>query len=274
MTGLGRTTCALLLGLALTHVPSAGDSLARRVLAHSGYADKIPGVELSYEQFRNPRSKLLQRVIVSRPLGAKGRLRAVFFVPWLSCDSIEVPLGARGGIESLLYRLASEPGLVSTRGRFQSACACSASSTWPSWSTERPQARRSGANPHSRRSGRTSPSASTAARSASTSSFSGPTWRPPGRRWTAPTLAIWGEADLIMAREERERVVALVNRNRPGAGRLVTVADMDHSLSRSLPDGTAGLPEGLGAEILAWLWGVALGGSDAGPGAERGDLAR
>jgi hypothetical protein len=77
--------------------------------------DAAPGVEFSYEQVRNPRSGLLQRVIVSRPRGAGERLPAVFFIPWLSCDSVEVPEGRRGGSETLLYRIATESGLVLMR---------------------------------------------------------------------------------------------------------------------------------------------------------------
>lgn len=54
VTGLGRSLFALLLGLTLPHVASAEESLSRRALAHSGYADQIPGVELSYPGGSSP----------------------------------------------------------------------------------------------------------------------------------------------------------------------------------------------------------------------------
>ena len=43
-----------------------------------------------------------------------------------------------------------------------------------------------------------------------------------------PTLAVWGEYDWIMSRDDHERIIALVNRNKPGAGRLMVVPKMTH----------------------------------------------
>jgi pimeloyl-ACP methyl ester carboxylesterase len=44
----------------------------------------------------------------------------------------------------------------------------------------------------------------------------------------SPTLAIWGEYDWIMSRDDHQRIVELVNRNKPGAARLYVVPKMTH----------------------------------------------
>lgn len=49
---------------------------------------------------------------------------------------------------------------------------------------------------------------------------------------TAPTLVLWGEYDWIMGREDHERIVAMVNRNRAGAARLVVLPKTSHGLRR------------------------------------------
>ncbi|HEX2444298.1 MAG TPA: alpha/beta hydrolase [Vicinamibacterales bacterium] len=63
------------------------------------------------------------------------------------------------------------------------------------------------------------------------------------RAWSAvrvPTLVMWGEGDFVMHRIDHERIVALVNRNSPGAAKLVTIPYMDHSMR--VP-GAGGSPE-------------------------------
>jgi hypothetical protein len=79
------------------------------------YRDSLAGVEFSHEEIVNPVSGLRQRVILSRPTGTAVRLPAVFFIPWLSCDPVPVPEDLRGGVETLLYRIAATPGLVLMR---------------------------------------------------------------------------------------------------------------------------------------------------------------
>ena len=56
-----------------------------------------------------------------------------------------------------------------------------------------------------------------------------------------------------MHRVDHERVVALVNRNRPGAARLLTVPGMDHGLSAPLDAGGRGLPGAVAVAILDWV---------------------
>ena len=55
------------------------------------------------------------RTIVTRPAGATQRLPAILFVPWLSCDSIELSSTADDGWSRMLRRVARESGLVMMR---------------------------------------------------------------------------------------------------------------------------------------------------------------
>src|SRR5262245_9083340 len=75
----------------------------------SVYAQSIPGVEIRSGTVTNP-TGVRQRTYVARPNGTTGPLPTVFFVPWLSCDSVALQAGARGGIEQLLARIPSEFG--------------------------------------------------------------------------------------------------------------------------------------------------------------------
>jgi pimeloyl-ACP methyl ester carboxylesterase len=68
-----------------------------------------------------------------------------------------------------------------------------------------------------------------------------------------PTLAIWGEADIVMHREDHERVVRLVNARRAGAARLVTVPGMDHGMLAPGPSGQRTLPAAAVGEVKQFL---------------------
>ena len=71
--------------------------------------EQLPGAEVAYTHITNPRG-LRQRAILSRPANATGRLPAILFVPWLSCDSVESPGAASPGIDELLLRIATDTG--------------------------------------------------------------------------------------------------------------------------------------------------------------------
>jgi pimeloyl-ACP methyl ester carboxylesterase len=75
----------------------------------------------------------------------------------------------------------------------------------------------------------------------------------------APVLAIHGEYDWIMSREDHELIAAWVNRNRPGAGKFVQIPKMDHGYRRyaSAPaafrnENGVYAPEA-SAAVLSWL---------------------
>ena len=67
-----------------------------------------------------------------------------------------------------------------------------------------------------------------------------------------PTLAVWGEADVIMSRADHQRIVDLVNRNTPDAARLIVVPKMDHFVER---DGR--FPDEVFTSIDEWMKRVA-----------------
>jgi pimeloyl-ACP methyl ester carboxylesterase len=62
----------------------------------------------------------------------------------------------------------------------------------------------------------------------------------------APTLVIWGDRDWIMSGDDHERIVTMVNRNHPGAARLVVVPGMDHFIEGDFATS-------VGTTVLAWL---------------------
>ena len=55
------------------------------------------------------------RTYMTRPAGARGRLPAILFVQWLSCDTIELPEKAEDGWSRMLKRTLRESGCVVMR---------------------------------------------------------------------------------------------------------------------------------------------------------------
>ncbi len=55
------------------------------------------------------------RTIVTRPEKATGKLPVVFFVGWLSCDSMEYPFGEADGFGAFLLRTAERSGYATVR---------------------------------------------------------------------------------------------------------------------------------------------------------------
>jgi len=56
----------------------------------------------------------------------------------------------------------------------------------------------------------------------------------PATAWqhvSVPTLVMWGDADISMHRQDHERIVAMVNRNKAGAASLVVINGADHALA-------------------------------------------
>lgn len=76
--------------------------------------EESPGSDVVYGSVRTARGYRV-RTIVSRPIGAKGRLPAVLFVPWLSAAPIETPTGRADGWTRLLRALPAESGWVLMR---------------------------------------------------------------------------------------------------------------------------------------------------------------
>lgn len=76
--------------------------------------EKISGLDSVYGELTT-RDGTKLRTILTKPKGATGRLPAILFVQWLSCDSIELPPAAKDGWSNMLRRVAQESGLVMMR---------------------------------------------------------------------------------------------------------------------------------------------------------------
>jgi len=74
----------------------------------------IPGLDSRYGVLAAPDGTRL-RTILTRPSGSTGRMPAILFVQWLSCDSIELPARQQDGWSRMLRRLAQESGYAMMR---------------------------------------------------------------------------------------------------------------------------------------------------------------
>jgi dienelactone hydrolase len=310
--------------------------------------EQLPGVELTYTHIDNPRGPR-QRAILSRPAKAVGRVPAILFVPWLSCDSIESPGAASPGIDALLQTIATDSGWALLRvdkpgvGDSEGVCADTdldteidgsrAALAWlraqpgidparlvvmgqsfsgaflplvagetpvagyiviNSWvrtwlerllEFERLQSEASGmaAADVSERQRRLAefyvlfleqqktPRQVIAERPELAAVWSDTPDHQYGRsarfhhqlqrinaaagwsRVSAPTLAMWGDADPVMHRIDHERLVAMVNKNRAGAAELVVVPGADHAMAVRDASGRAHLPPSIFAAIRTFL---------------------
>lgn len=78
--------------------------------------EQIEGLDVAYDSVLSDRGHRV-RTIVTRPEGAQGPLPGIFLVGWLSCDTVEYPLGVRpnDGFARLLHALAKESGFAMMR---------------------------------------------------------------------------------------------------------------------------------------------------------------
>jgi dienelactone hydrolase len=74
-------------------------------------AESHPGLKTEYGELL-PGDGARLRTIVTKPERATGRLPAVLFVQWLSCDSIELRPNAQDGWSVMIRRLISESGML------------------------------------------------------------------------------------------------------------------------------------------------------------------
>lgn len=73
--------------------------------------ESLPGLDTEYGELR-PGDGARLRTVVTRPTGRTGRLPAVLFVQWLSCDTIELEPNATDGWSQMLRRLITESGAL------------------------------------------------------------------------------------------------------------------------------------------------------------------
>jgi len=75
---------------------------------HSQNADVL------YDWVVNSRGERL-RTFVTKHKSAEGRVPVIFFVGWLSCDSMEYPTGETDGFGALILRLINRSGYATVR---------------------------------------------------------------------------------------------------------------------------------------------------------------
>jgi len=86
-------------------------ALVALIVPASQAAETHPGLDTEYGELL-PGDGARLRTIVTRPKNSTGRLPAVLFVEWLSCDSIELAPDAKDGWSVMLRRLITESGML------------------------------------------------------------------------------------------------------------------------------------------------------------------
>ena len=89
--------------------------LRHPVAAQASNRERFANAVVHYDWVSNSRGERL-RTFVTRPKGTYGKVPAIFFVGWLSCDSMEYPNGAgNDGFGALMLRLIDESGYATVR---------------------------------------------------------------------------------------------------------------------------------------------------------------
>jgi pimeloyl-ACP methyl ester carboxylesterase len=76
--------------------------------------ERFQNAEVLYDWVSNKHGDKL-RTFVTRPKNAAGKVPAIFFVGWLSCDSMEYPKGETDGFGALMLRLIDQSGYATMR---------------------------------------------------------------------------------------------------------------------------------------------------------------
>jgi acetyl esterase/lipase len=90
--------------------------------------EHFQNAEVIYAWVQDGRGNRL-RTFVTRPNRAVGKVPAIFFVGWLSCDSVEYPNGETDGFGAIFHRLIEQSGYATLRldkpgvGESQGDCA-------------------------------------------------------------------------------------------------------------------------------------------------------
>lgn len=108
-------SCALVASLITAQVAEA-ESTLRGDLPRAGNKplEKIPGLDSIYDVLTT-RDGVRLRTILTKPEGRTGKLPAILFVQWLSCDTIELPSSSNHGWSRMMRRVAQESGVVMMR---------------------------------------------------------------------------------------------------------------------------------------------------------------
>jgi pimeloyl-ACP methyl ester carboxylesterase len=95
-------------------VRRAGAVLDRTLTVPALPEERIEGLDVTYGSVVSELGHRL-RTIVTKPKGATGRLPGLFLAGWLSCDSVESPVGEPDGFARLLRHVMTQSGYVVMR---------------------------------------------------------------------------------------------------------------------------------------------------------------
>ena len=95
-------------------VRRSGAVFERTVTVPALPEEKIDGVDVVYGSVVSELGHRL-RTIVTKPKGASGRLPGLFLAGWLSCDSVESPVGEPDGFARLLRHVMTRSGYAVMR---------------------------------------------------------------------------------------------------------------------------------------------------------------
>jgi pimeloyl-ACP methyl ester carboxylesterase len=112
-----RTGLAVMIGLALLSGAASRCAVAATRLTgdlpHQGSMPllDLPGIDTEYGVAPGPAGARL-RVIVTKPAGRSGRLPAVLFLPWLSCDTVDFSASSSDGWSLMLRQLITQSNML------------------------------------------------------------------------------------------------------------------------------------------------------------------
>jgi len=82
--------------------------------ASSRKREQFRNAEITYDWVTNAHGQKI-RTFVTRPRSARSKVPAIFFVGWLSCDSVEYPDGETDGFGAIFWRLIEQSGVATVR---------------------------------------------------------------------------------------------------------------------------------------------------------------
>jgi pimeloyl-ACP methyl ester carboxylesterase len=95
-----------------------GVLLIQSALVQSAFAqtrrENFKNAEVTYDWVTDNHGDRL-RTFITRPKNATGKVPVVFFVGWLSCDSVEYPSGETDGFGAIFWRVIEQSGYATVR---------------------------------------------------------------------------------------------------------------------------------------------------------------
>jgi pimeloyl-ACP methyl ester carboxylesterase len=112
---MNRTKCLCLLTLLSLAFACLGSLASAQTDVSASHRERFSNADVLYGWVTNSRGQRL-RTLVTRPRSASGKVPLIFFVGWLSCDSMEYPNGAgKDGFGTLMIRLIEDSGYATIR---------------------------------------------------------------------------------------------------------------------------------------------------------------